>query len=151
MASGAKSRTTGRTHGRTNQLCNATVQACQRRAVHTWVWYGLDDLCAAIAEMMTALNTRVMRRFGRSRRELYEEIDRPLLKALPAEPYVLAEWRCCKVGIDYHVEAAKHFYSVPYRMPGHIPLLSRHSAAGTRLRCRPCRRRVATRDRDRRA
>jgi TonB family protein len=38
-----------------------------------------------------------------------------LLKALPAEPYVLAEWRRCKVGIDYHVEAAKHFYSVPYR------------------------------------
>lgn len=29
--------------------------------------------------------------------------------------YVLAEWRRCKVGIDYHVEASKHFYSVPYR------------------------------------
>ncbi|PTQ58259.1 hypothetical protein C8J45_1251, partial [Sphingomonas sp. PP-CE-3G-477] len=32
---------------------------------------------------LTALNARVMRRFGRSRRELFEEIDRPLLKALP--------------------------------------------------------------------
>ncbi|RYY15928.1 MAG: IS21 family transposase [Alphaproteobacteria bacterium] len=100
----------------------AKVEACVG-IVERWlfgrlrnrVWYGLDDLRAAIAEMMTALNARVMRRFGRSRHELFEEIDRPLLKALPAEPYVLAEWRRCKVGIDYHVEAAKHFYSVPYR------------------------------------
>lgn len=99
----------------------AKVEACVG-IVERWlfgrlrnrVWYGLDDLRAAMTEMMTALNARVMRRFGRSRRELFEEIDRPLLKALPAEPYVLAEWRRCKVGIDYHVEAAKHFYSVPY-------------------------------------
>jgi transposase len=75
----------------------------------------MDELRAAVAEMMTALNARIMRRFGRSRRELFEEIDRPLLKPLPADPYVLAEWRRCKVGIDYHVEASKHFYSVPYR------------------------------------
>ena len=79
------------------------------------VWYGMDELSAAIAELMTALNNRVMRRFGRSRRELFEEPDRPLLKPLPAEPYVLAEWRRCKVGLDYHVEVARHFYSVPHR------------------------------------
>jgi transposase len=24
-------------------------------------------------------------------------------------------WRTCRVGIDYHVEAAAHFYSVPHR------------------------------------
>ena len=75
----------------------------------------MDELRAAVAEMMATLNDKIMRRFGQSRRQLFEEIDRPLLKALPAEPYVLAEWRRCKVGIDYHVEAAKHFYSVPYR------------------------------------
>jgi len=36
-ASGTCAAPTGRTHGRTNQRCEATVQACQRRAVHTWV------------------------------------------------------------------------------------------------------------------
>jgi transposase len=34
---------------------------------------------------------------------------------LPSEPYVFAEWRVRRVGIDYHVEVAGHFYSVPYR------------------------------------
>ncbi|MFX9181119.1 IS21 family transposase, partial [Acinetobacter baumannii] len=53
--------------------------------------------------------------FGRTRRALFEELDAPLLKPLPAEPYVLAQWRRARVGLDYHVEAEKHFYSVPYR------------------------------------
>lgn len=100
----------------------AKVEACVG-IVERWlfgrlrnrIWYGMDELRVAVAEMMTALNDRIMRRLGRSRRALFEEIDQPLLKALPAEPYVLAEWRRCKVGIDYHVEASKHFYSVPYR------------------------------------
>jgi len=94
----------------------AKVEACVG-IVERWlfgrlrnrIWYGLDELRAAVAEMMTALNARIMRRFGRSRRELFEEIDRPLLKPLPADPYVLTEWRRYKVGIDYHVEASKHF------------------------------------------
>jgi transposase len=100
----------------------AKVEACVG-IVERWlfgrlrnrIWYGMDELRAAVAEMMTALNDRIMRRLGRSRRALFEEIDQPLLKTLPTEPYVLAEWRRCKVGIDYHVEASKHFYSVPYR------------------------------------
>jgi transposase len=46
---------------------------------------------------------------------LLEEIDRPALKSLPAEPYAFSEWRRCRVGIDYHIEAAGHYYSVPHR------------------------------------
>ena len=79
------------------------------------MWHGLGELNAAIADLMVRLNDRIMRRFGRSRRQLFEELDAPLLKKLPAEPYVLAQWRRCKVGLDYHVEIEKHFYSVPYR------------------------------------
>ena len=50
-----------------------------------------------------------------TRRQLLEQIDRPALKSLPAEPYEFSEWRSCRVGIDYHVEDAAHYYSVPYR------------------------------------
>jgi transposase len=57
----------------------------------------------------------VLRRLGATRRQLLEELDRPNLKPLPIEPYVLAEWRLRRVGIDYHVELDNHFYSVPYR------------------------------------
>jgi hypothetical protein len=58
---------------------------------------------------------RPIRRLGVTRRALLEELDRPHLKALPSEPYVFAEWRLRRVGIDYRVEVEAHFYSVPYR------------------------------------
>jgi len=50
-----------------------------------------------------------------ARRQLLEEIDRPALKPLPAEPYVFSKWRVRRVGIDYHVEVAGHYYSMPDR------------------------------------
>jgi transposase len=79
----------------------------------------------AIAELLTDLNERrVLRHVGRTRRQLFEEIDAPRLTALPAEPYVLAEWRVRKVGLDYHVDVDGHFYSVP----------SRHARASVEVR-----------------
>ncbi len=57
---------------------------------------------------------RVLRQHGRTRRQLFEELDRPNLKPLPAEPYVFAEWKLRKVGLDYHVEIDGHYYSVPH-------------------------------------
>src|SRR6202030_1350523 len=58
---------------------------------------------------------RPIRRLGVTRRQLLEDIDRPALNSLPAEPYEFSEWKTCRVGIDYHVEIAAHYYSVPYR------------------------------------
>lgn len=79
-------------------------------------FYSLAELNASIAELLRRLNEdRAIRRLGRTRRQLLEELDRPALKPLPVEPYVFAEWRIRRVGIDYHVEVEHHFYSVPYR------------------------------------
>jgi transposase len=79
-------------------------------------FHSLADVNAAIAELMIRLNEeRPIRRLSVTRRKLLEEIDRPALKALPESPYVFAEWRICRVSIDYHVEVAAHYYSVPHR------------------------------------
>jgi len=79
-------------------------------------FYSLAELNAAIAELLRRLNEeRPIRRLGVTRRQLLEELDRPALKPLPVEPYVFAEWRIRRVGIDYHVDIEDHFYSVPYR------------------------------------
>ena len=79
-------------------------------------FYSLAEVNAAIGDLMTHLNEeRPIRRLGVTRRQLLEEIDRPALKSLPAEPYEFSEWRTCRVGIDYHVEVAAHYYSVPHR------------------------------------
>ena len=79
-------------------------------------FYSLAELNAAIAELLRQLNeVRPIRRLGRTRRQLFEELDQPALNPLPTESYVFAEWRIRRVGIDYHVEVEHHFYSVPYR------------------------------------
>jgi len=79
-------------------------------------FYSLAEVNAAIGEFLEILNeVRPIRRLGVTRRRLLEEIDRPALKPLPAEAYELSEWRTCRVGIDYHVEANAHYYSVPHR------------------------------------
>lgn len=79
-------------------------------------FFSLTELNAAIAELLRQLNdVRPIRRLGVSRRRLLEELDRPYLKQLPSEPYSFAEWQVRRVGVDYHVLADGHFYSVPYR------------------------------------
>ena len=35
---------------------------------------------------------------------------------MPPEPYEYAEGKRCRVGLDYHVEIAKHHYSVPHSL-----------------------------------
>ena len=80
------------------------------------IFHSLAEVNAAIAELLIRLNEdRPIRRLGVTRRKLLEEIDRPALKALPESPYVFAEWRICRVSIDYHVEVEAHYYSVPHR------------------------------------
>ena len=53
-----------------------------------------------------------------TREELYRSIDLPVLRPLPAHPYVFAEWKRARVNIDYHVELEHHYYSVPYQLVG---------------------------------
>src|SRR5262245_51746774 len=80
------------------------------------VFHGLAEVNAAIGELLQRLNEeRPIRRLGVTRRALLEELDRPALKPLPAEPYTFAEWRVRRVGIDYHVDVESHYYSVPHR------------------------------------
>lgn len=43
-------------------------------------------------------------------------LDAPALSALPAAPYEYAEYRAVKVAPDYHVEYARHWYSVPHEL-----------------------------------
>ena len=79
-------------------------------------FFSLAECNAAIAEILGQLNGRVMRRLGVSRRELFETVERPAMRALPDTEYEYAEWALARVGIDYHVEVAGFFYSVPHAL-----------------------------------
>jgi transposase len=79
-------------------------------------FFSLTELNVAIRELLTAFNARVTRHLGTSRQEQFETIEKPALMALPETAYEYAEWIERKVGIDYHVEVEKHYYSVPYKL-----------------------------------
>jgi transposase len=79
-------------------------------------FFSLAALNEAIRGLLVDLNDRALRSWGRSRRNLFDELDRPALVPLPDEPYEYAEWKRCRVNLDYHVEIAKHYYSVPHSL-----------------------------------
>jgi hypothetical protein len=79
-------------------------------------FFSLTELNGAVRECIADLNNRIMRKLGKSRRELFEMLDRPALAGLPDEPYAYAEWKKCRVAPDYHVDIAGHYYSVPSRL-----------------------------------
>jgi transposase len=80
------------------------------------VFFNIADLNAAIAELLERLNGRALRKVKKSRRELFETLDRPNAKTLPARPYEYAEWNMARVNLNYHVELDRHNYSVPFRL-----------------------------------
>ena len=96
-----------------------SVQIAQRwvlAALRHRTFFTLADLNAAIRDRVDAINDRPMKQTGVSRRALFTQIDRPALKPLPPTRYELAEWKPCRVNIDYHVEVDHNFYSVPYQL-----------------------------------
>ena len=83
-------------HPRDKAVVEANVLVAQR-----WIlavlrhrrFFSLAELNAAVRELLTPLNARPMRKLGVSRRALFEQLDRPLLRPLPASRYEFAEWR----------------------------------------------------------
>ncbi len=66
--------------------------------------------------LLERLNTRPFQKLEGSRRSLFETLEKPALKPLPETPFVFAEWRHARVGIDYHIDVEGHYYSVPYAL-----------------------------------
>jgi transposase len=79
-------------------------------------FFSLPELNATLRRLLGDLNDRPFKKLPGSRRMLFESLDRPALRALPAEPYEYAEWKRSRVHIDYHVEVDGHYYSVPYAL-----------------------------------
>jgi transposase len=79
-------------------------------------FYSMMELNQAIMECLVKLNSKKMRGYDQSRQELFELIDKPVLKALPAKPYEFSDWKKARLGIDYHLRYDDHFYSAPYQL-----------------------------------
>lgn len=76
----------------------------------------IDDMNDAIMEVLDVFNNKVMKSFEKSRRTLFETLDKPNAVALPVLPYEFGEWKTATVNINYHIEFGKHCYSAPYTL-----------------------------------
>ena len=97
------------------------VQNVQRRilaALRNREFFSLQELNEAIRQEVKKLNARPMQITGRSRQELFDEIDKGQLRSLPPKRFNISQCKKAKLHIDYHVDVEKTYYSVPYSLIG---------------------------------
>lgn len=81
-------------------------------------FFSLAELNAAIAQLLTLLNSRPFKKLPGCRLDLFRQLDYPAMNPLPTHDYVLAEWKKARVNVDYHIEVDGRLYSVPYALIG---------------------------------
>ena len=79
-------------------------------------FFTLATLNQAIQELLVDLNQRPFKKLPGTRRSQFEQLDKPVLRALPLQPYHYVDIKQARVHIDYHIEYAKHYYSVPHHL-----------------------------------
>ncbi|MGH8567472.1 MAG: Mu transposase domain-containing protein [Gammaproteobacteria bacterium] len=79
-------------------------------------FFSLPELNTAIRARLDQLNHRPMKKLGVSRRALFEQLERPALKALPSGRFEMGQWKTPRVNIDYPIEIERNDYSVPYSL-----------------------------------
>ncbi|MCA9759569.1 MAG: IS21 family transposase, partial [Candidatus Eisenbacteria bacterium] len=92
------------------------VQRWILAALRHRTFFSLAELNRSIRELLSPLNDRPLQKLGVSRRELFEQLDRPALQPLPRNRYEIGIWKRCRVNIDYHIEVEKNVYSVPFSL-----------------------------------
>ena len=78
-------------------------------------FFSLRALNERIRELLDILNSKLMRRYKKSRRALFEEVERGCLTPLPETPFEHADFKKARINIDYHVTFEGHLYSVPFK------------------------------------
>jgi len=81
-------------------------------------FFSLAEMNEAIFIELEKINKKPFSVREGSRRSVFEELDKPLLKPLPAERFTYEEWKKVKVHVDYHVQVDWNYYSVPYQLVG---------------------------------
>ncbi len=99
-------------------LAEQGVQAIQRyilaRFRHQKI-FSVDEANEKISEILDKYNNKVMKHIGKSRTQLFAELDKPELRALPANRYIYEQFKIARVNMDYHITLEKCNYSVPFK------------------------------------
>ena len=76
-------------------------------------FFSLAELNQALKVQLHQVNNRPLSGLQQSRRELFERLDQPALRTLPATEYEMAHIAKARVDLDYHVRLEQRYYSVP--------------------------------------
>jgi transposase len=77
-------------------------------------FHSFNELNHAVKQRMAELTARPFQKRAGSRERVFLEVDKPLLRPLPPQPYEAAEWQSRRVPDNYHLEYAGFYYSVPH-------------------------------------
>ncbi|MEO8755175.1 MAG: IS21 family transposase [Casimicrobiaceae bacterium] len=84
-----------------------------------WRFHSLAELNVAIRQALDELNARPFQKLDGSRQTWFDLLDRPALRPLPGSAFEYADFKRARVSrLDYHVEFAGHYYSVPHTLVG---------------------------------
>ena len=81
-------------------------------------FYNLGELNTALWKLLDGYHQKLMQLVRRSRLEVFQTEEKAHLQALPQDRFQFSHWREAKVHPDGHIQAEKHFYSVPYSLIG---------------------------------
>ena len=86
-------------------------------ALRDRIFHSIEELNQAIRQELETYNAKPMQKYGISRKELFEQIEKAALLPLPQEKYTRRNFKSLKVQFNYHIYLSddKHHYSVPYR------------------------------------
>jgi hypothetical protein len=84
------------------------------------VFYSLSSLNKAISELLNVHNSQPFQQRPESRKQLFDEHEKHLLAALPADRYEIRVFKEVTVMKNGHIQIRedKHYYSIPYRFIG---------------------------------
>jgi len=88
-------------------------------------FYSIEELNRAFLELLEKHNDTFFQRTKISRRMLFNETEKDVLKSLPDRRYEYKDFSNPRVQFNYHAELKedRHYYSVPYRLNGEKVLM----------------------------
>jgi len=96
------------------EKCVGDIETWIMAALRNMQFFSFAELNAAIRMKLATFSEKPYQKLEGSRKSVFEEYDKPVLRQLPLQPYEYADWHSAMVNTDYHVEALKQYYSVPY-------------------------------------
>ena len=72
--------------------------------LRNYTFYSIQELNAEIQRLLPLYLDKEIKHLGETRRELFEELDKPALMPLPKKRYEHKEFKLLKVSKDYHIQ-----------------------------------------------